>query len=97
MKPKPFSELKNFTVPCATNTRFSARLTNHFGLLANPTVLRQCPPTHDARSRVHTRKKSHHQLKYTCRVSVCPRDIPNSEEKAVNAGTASCGATQTWA
>ena len=31
---KPFSELKNLTVPCATNTRFSARQANQFGLLA---------------------------------------------------------------
>src|SRR3954470_24526840 len=34
MKPKPFSALKNLTVPCATNTRFSARQANQFGLLA---------------------------------------------------------------
>jgi hypothetical protein len=38
MKPKPLSALKNFTVPCATNTRFSGRLTNDFGLLATVTV-----------------------------------------------------------
>ena len=33
MKPKPFSALKNFTVPCATNTRFSVRPANQFGRL----------------------------------------------------------------
>ena len=33
MNPKPFSELKNLTVPCATNARFSARQANQFGLL----------------------------------------------------------------
>src|SRR6476646_2683377 len=39
MKPKPFSALKNFTVPCATNTRFSVRPANQFGRLAPRTVL----------------------------------------------------------
>src|SRR5664280_2193683 len=34
MKPNPFSALKNFTVPCATNTQSSRRQTNQFGLLA---------------------------------------------------------------
>src|SRR6478735_7549787 len=34
MKPNPFSALKNFTVPCATDTHFSARQANRFGLLA---------------------------------------------------------------
>src|ERR1700687_2582323 len=35
MKPNPFSALKNFTVPCATNTRFSSRRANQFGPLAD--------------------------------------------------------------
>src|SRR5579872_112883 len=42
MKPKPFSALKNFTVPVATNTQFSTRSTNHFGQLA--TRERSRPP-----------------------------------------------------
>src|SRR6476646_7591093 len=41
MNPKPFSALKNLTVPCATNTRFSARQTNQFGLLATSDCTQQ--------------------------------------------------------
>lgn len=39
MNPNPFSALKNFTVPCATNTQFSMRQIDQFDLLAIETVL----------------------------------------------------------
>ena len=41
MKPKPFSALKNLTVPCATTTRFSGRQTDQFGLFASDNTSRQ--------------------------------------------------------